>query len=113
DRNEGPPTPDEGALRAVADGLSESLAPAGIEVVAAAPRYHKVRAEVGIVVSATSDEGSVVREVLKALNTYFHPLTGGDDGNGWPFGGAIRNAARSEERRVGKECRCGGESGEE
>jgi predicted phage baseplate assembly protein len=92
DRNEGPPTPDEGTLRAVAEGLAHELAPAGIEVVVAAPEYHKIRAEVGIVVSPLNDEGTVVRELLKALSSYFHPLTGGDDGNGWPFGGTIRNA---------------------
>lgn len=93
DSDEGPPTADEGTLRAVAEDLSTSLAPAGIEVVAAAPRYHKVRAEVSIVVSALADEGETVRQVLKTLRTYFHPLSGGDDGDGWPFGGAIRNAA--------------------
>src|SRR6185503_17094877 len=93
DRNEGPPTPDEQTLRAVADGLSKTLAPAGIEVIAAAPRYHRVRAEVGIVVSPLADEGGVVRDVFKTLNTYLHPLTGGGDGSGWPFGGAIRNAS--------------------
>jgi predicted phage baseplate assembly protein len=93
DSDEGPPTPDEGTLRAVAEDLSSNLAPAGIEVVAAAPRYHKVRAEVTIVVSALADEGETVRQVLKTLSTYFHPLTGGDDGNGWAFGGVIRNAA--------------------
>jgi len=93
DRNEGPPTPDEGTLRSVAEGLSQSLGPVGIEVAAAAPRYHRIRVELGVVLSAFADEGSAVREVLKTLNTYFHPLTGGDDGNGWPFGGSIRNSA--------------------
>ncbi|HMF54724.1 MAG TPA: putative baseplate assembly protein [Pyrinomonadaceae bacterium] len=93
DRNEGQPTPDEGTLRAVAEYLSNNFAPAGVEVVAAAPRYHKIRAEVGIVVNPSADEGDTVRSVLKTLDAYFHPLTGGDDETGWPFGGTIRNAA--------------------
>ncbi len=96
DRNEGQPTPDEGTLRAVAEYLSDrsnGFALAGVEVVAAAPRYHKISAEVAIVVKPTADQGDTVRAVLKTLDTYFHPLKGGDDETGWPFGGTIRNAA--------------------
>ena len=28
-------------------------------------------------------------EALQALYEYFHPITGGPDGNGWPFGRPI------------------------
>ncbi len=91
DRDEGPPTADEGCLRAVAEYLSREAAPAGVEVVAAAPRYHRVRAEVGVVVSdPAADVGAAVRRVLAELDLYFDPLSGGEDGTGWPFGGAIR-----------------------
>jgi hypothetical protein len=34
-----------------------------------------------------------VSDVIQRLNRYLHPLTGGDDGEGWPFGGAIRQVA--------------------
>jgi hypothetical protein len=89
DRNEGPPTPDAGTLRAVAEQLSKALAPSGVEVVAAAPRYHKIRAEVSVVVDPTADTSDTVRRVLAELDTYLHPLTGGENGEGWPFGGTL------------------------
>jgi predicted phage baseplate assembly protein len=90
DRGEGPPTPDEGTLRAVARFLGERVAPAGVEVVAAGPRYHRVRTESEVLVDPAADPGSVVRAVVAALGKYLHPITGGDAGEGWPFGGAIR-----------------------
>ena len=85
-----PPTPDPETLRAVATYLSGRAAPAGVDVVAAAPRYHSVRVDAAIVLDAGADAGGTVRSVLEALNTYLHPLTGGEDGEGWPFGGTIR-----------------------
>jgi predicted phage baseplate assembly protein len=90
DRDEGPPTPDEGTLRAVARYLSQNVAPAGVEVVAGAPFYHKVRAEIGVVIDPAADPGETVRRLVAALDTYLHPIEGGEDGEGWPFGGALR-----------------------
>jgi predicted phage baseplate assembly protein len=90
DSGEGPPTPDEGTLRAVARYLSERVAPAGVEVVAAAPRYHRIRTESQVVVDAAADPGAVIRVVAAALARYLHPIDGGDAGEGWPFGGPIR-----------------------
>jgi len=90
DRDEGPPTPDEGALRAVAEYLAGTVAPAGVEVVAGAPFYHKVRAEIGVVIDRTADQGDTVRRLSAALDTYIHPIQGGEDGDGWPFGGPLR-----------------------
>jgi hypothetical protein len=31
-----------------------------------------------------------VRSALRALDEYLHPLMGGEDGTGWPFGGTLR-----------------------
>jgi predicted phage baseplate assembly protein len=90
DRGEGPPTPDEGALRAVSRYLAARVAPAGVEVVTAAPRYHRVQTEAQVVVDAAADPGAVVRTVAGALEEYLHPISGGDTGEGWPFGGPIR-----------------------
>jgi predicted phage baseplate assembly protein len=90
DRDEGPPTPDQESLRAVAVFLSRQAAPAGIDVIAAAPRYHRIRAEVGILLTPEANASETVRRVIDALNQYLHPLTGGDDGMGWPFGGTLR-----------------------
>jgi hypothetical protein len=90
DRGEGPPTPDQDTLRAVARHLSKEAAPAGIEVVAAAPRYHKIRAEVAVIIRREADAGETVRRMIDRLNQYLHPTTGGDDRQGWPFGGTLR-----------------------
>jgi predicted phage baseplate assembly protein len=92
DRNEGPPTPDENALRAVSENLSKKLAPLGVEVVVAAPRYHKIRAIAGVVIDPAADTSDTIRRLLNELNTYLHPLTGGEDGQGWPFGGTLEYA---------------------
>ena len=86
----GPPIPDEQTVRAVSVYLTEHLAPAGVEVVAAAPHYHNVKIELGIVIDPAADKSGVVRRVLKELDCYLHPLTGGEDGRGWPFGGSLQ-----------------------
>jgi predicted phage baseplate assembly protein len=90
DRGEGPPTPDEATLRAVAKHLAERAAPAGVEVVAAAPYYHKVRAEMLVVLDPAADQGDTVRRLAAAVNEYIHPIEGGEDGLGWPFGAPLR-----------------------
>src|SRR6266404_3367806 len=91
DRGEAKPTPDPETLRAVATYLAQHAAPAGVEVVAAAPRYHDVQVDVGVVLEPGIDAGATIRQVLQTLNNYLHPVTGGETGDGWPFGGTIRN----------------------
>jgi len=90
DRNEGPPTPDEATLRAVAEFLAKTMAPAGVEVAAGAPLYHKVRAEIGVVIDPAADVGATVRRLVAAVNDYLDPIRGGEDGDGWPFGETLR-----------------------
>jgi hypothetical protein len=45
---------------------------------------------VGVTVSVSpldpASAGTVVRDVTSALSRFLHPLTGGPDGDGWPFG---------------------------
>lgn len=91
-QNGTPPTPSEHALRAVAGFLSRDAAPAGVEVVAAAPRYHAVRVDTGVRIDPAADAGETVGRILRTLDRYLHPLDGGDDGRGWPFGGTVRYA---------------------
>ena len=38
----------------------------------------------------TSDPGAAKEDIEKVLQTYLHPLHGGDRGEGWPFGGTLR-----------------------
>jgi predicted phage baseplate assembly protein len=88
----GPPVPTSEELRAVADFLSGSAAPAGVEVVASAPRYHQVSVEARVVLDPTEDQADTLRRAVESLNTYLHPIRGGADGAGWPFGGPLRHA---------------------
>jgi predicted phage baseplate assembly protein len=86
-----PPIPTEEDLRAVAAGLVAASAPAGVEVVAAAPRYRRVRVEADVVVDPAADTGKTVTRVLDTVDGFLHPLTGGDDGAGWPFGRTLEH----------------------
>lgn len=81
--------PDAQTLASVARYLSEEVAPAGVEVVAAAPRYHSVRVEAGVVVDANASASETVSLILEQLDRYLDPRTGGSRGRGWSFGGRI------------------------
>ena len=86
-----PPMPDGTILRAVARYLAANAAPAGIEVVAVAPSYRRVRVEMQIVVPTGDDLGAAVALISGLIDAYLDPLTGGELGDGWPFGGPIRS----------------------
>jgi hypothetical protein len=85
----GPPMPTGEALRAVVNELSQNHALIGIEIIASAPRYERIRTEVRILLKDGSAPDQTVTAVEDFLNRYLHPLTGGADGDGWPFGGPI------------------------
>jgi predicted phage baseplate assembly protein len=86
---DGPPVPDPETLHGLATSLAAAAAPAGVEVVTAAPSYQFVGIAVGVVLADGADAGAAATALLQALDTYLHPLNGGDDGAGWPFGGTI------------------------
>ena len=91
------PTPGQGAapiptsetLTAVATSLSTTAALAGVDVVAAAPVYHYVQAQIAVVADPSAVAATVYQGVLTTLTNYLHPITGGSDGNGWPFGAPL------------------------
>jgi predicted phage baseplate assembly protein len=80
-----PPVPTEEAHRAVATYLAQSTALAGVDVVAATPRYHYIRARAAVVMAP----GGRALDVLDAITRYLHPIDGGADGQGWPFGATL------------------------
>lgn len=88
DSDERDPRPSDGTLRTVCAYL-DARRLLTTEVYVAPPRYQEVRAEVELVASGSADLAQVQRDVDRALLDYFHPLRGGEDGNGWPFGGTI------------------------
>lgn len=92
-RVEGPPYPDQGSLDAVSRYLSENIAPAGVEVVAAAPQFHRIGVRTSLTITPMADKGNVVRQTLRELDQYFDPIHGGDRGQGWPFGGVVYHIA--------------------
>jgi hypothetical protein len=82
------PVPDPGALEAVRDRLDRTRM-VGTEVWVCPPRYRTVRLAVRAVGDPT-DVVSARRDIDAALRQFLDPLVGGDDRNGWPFGGALR-----------------------
>lgn len=56
------------------------------EVYVVPPTYRQVRVEANIIVNINADLATVKKAVEDGLNTYFHPLKGGGNGQGWVFG---------------------------
>ena len=59
------------------------------EVYVIGPAYRLVRIEADVIVKPADDLAEVKRGIEAALSRFLHPLTGGEDGQGWPFGGTI------------------------
>jgi predicted phage baseplate assembly protein len=85
-----PPVPDEATLTAVAEFLAGSVAPVGVRVVAGAPRYQRVAVEAWVVLDPTRERADLLTQAAGSLYEYLHPVRGGADGAGWPFGGPLR-----------------------
>jgi uncharacterized phage protein gp47/JayE len=82
------PSPNEGTLRTVCDYLNlRRLLTTELYVVG--PEYIKVEIAVEIIVKDDADLATVKTAAENALLDYFHPLKGGDDNQGWEFGGDI------------------------
>ena len=83
------PMPSEGTLRTVCAYLDvRRLLTTELYVVP--PTYQLARVNVDITAVDGADTAAIKEGVTSALHDYFHPLTGGDDGRGWPFGGTVR-----------------------
>ena len=86
----GLPIPDEETLRKVSEYIATVVGPVGVEIVSAAPRFHRIQIEAAIVVREGASVGDTVAAVLERLDSYLDPLRGGEERNGWTFGGPIR-----------------------
>jgi hypothetical protein len=89
DNREETPQPSEAQLRLICAQLNARRL-ITTELYVTGPRYQKVasiRAE--IIARSDADLKAVQDDCLAALLAYFHPLHGGEDGAGWPFGGDI------------------------
>jgi hypothetical protein len=86
----GAPVPDPGALAAVAARL-ESARLLGEELFVEPPRYRQVGLLVTVGTPVPDDQ---LRQLIEEdLRGYLDPLVGGDDREGWPFGGPLRPSA--------------------
>ena len=87
------PQPAEAQLRAVCQWL-EPRRLVTTEVHVVGPRYSTITQVGGrFTVRADHDLSAVKEAVYAALLTYLHPLRGGADGTGWPFGTDIYHGA--------------------
>jgi predicted phage baseplate assembly protein len=82
------PMPSDGTLRQVCRYLDDRRL-LTTEVFVLKPEYKKVEVRGDLVALNTADAARVHDDVVQALIDYFHPLRGGDNRLGWPFGGAI------------------------
>lgn len=80
--------PTQGLLREVCAHLDRArLVTTEVHVVP--PVYREVRITAEIYGDGTIDDAALKLDLVAALDTLFHPLRGGTDGRGWPFGGTI------------------------
>ncbi|MGW0585218.1 putative baseplate assembly protein, partial [Streptomyces sp. NPDC002920] len=89
----GAPLPSDGDLAAVADHLTRVLAPTGITVVTAPPRYVRVDARIVLALVTGADRAAAVRRAEDGLRRFLHPLDGGPAGDGRPFGAPLAHTA--------------------
>lgn len=82
------PTPSEGTRRTVCSYLNQRRL-LTTEVFVLAPTYRQVRVRVEATAAGNADLAEISQGIEQALINYFHPLTGGEDKTGWPFGGTI------------------------
>ena len=80
------PLPDLDLLLQVKEIIDQHRLP-DAELVVLAPEYVQLCVEAVVVPSAASiNRADILSQCRLALDNYLHPLTGGEDGNGWGFG---------------------------
>jgi predicted phage baseplate assembly protein len=85
------PQPSDGLLRTVCEYL-DARRLLTTELFVVGPRYVRVSVRATIVARDNANTAQVRQAVETELSRYLHPLTGGDDASGWPFGGTIRHS---------------------
>lgn len=83
------PSPSEALMQTVCAHL-DARRLLTTELFVTAPPYVGVELRLDVVAEADADAGALTIAVEDALRAYLHPLTGGRDGDGWPFGEPIR-----------------------
>jgi hypothetical protein len=86
------PGPSTGLVQAVSQYLRPKRA-LGTRIEVFGPTYVEVVVQAQAVMVAGWNAAAVSQSIIATLNAFFDPLTGGPDGQGWPFG---RDVYRSE-----------------
>ena len=86
------PMPSAGLIRAVSARL-ERRRTLGTRLVVTGPRYVQVAVHARVRGFDGVDAARLRADLVSAVDAWFHPLTGGPDGTGWPLG---RDVYRSE-----------------
>ncbi len=81
----GLPMPSGGLLASVAAYLNRRRI-LGTRVEVAGPTYVEVRVRARVQACPGVDRAALLARLRDALDRFFHPLHGGPDGGGWPFG---------------------------
>jgi hypothetical protein len=63
----------------------------GARVLVEPPLYRGITVVARVRVRRRFDAARLQEDALTALYEYFHPVTGGPEGNGWPFGRAVHS----------------------
>jgi predicted phage baseplate assembly protein len=85
------PMPDPGLFSAVSNRVGEGRL-MGTELSVRPPRYHPVRLQVTLA-GMSADLAGTRATLTTALRHYLDPISGGDGGSGWVFGGPLRPSA--------------------
>jgi predicted phage baseplate assembly protein len=82
------PMPSDGLIRTVCAYLNQRRL-ITTELYVVKPTYQLIEVQADVVADNSADLAEVKQAIEDSLIAYFSPLTGGDDGQGWPFGGEI------------------------
>jgi predicted phage baseplate assembly protein len=80
--------PDAQLLRRISDEL-DARRVLGTRLIVEPPYYQRITAECRVKAGPRADPERVQRSCLTALYRFLHPLAGGPDGTGWPFGRTV------------------------
>jgi predicted phage baseplate assembly protein len=82
--------PGEETLQAIANRL-DSTRLVGTRLLIEPPYYQGVTVVARVQARPTASPSRVENDALKALYGYLHPITGGPEGGGWPFGRPVQS----------------------
>ena len=90
------PTPSVGLCKTIHEYLMRRRV-IGTRLEVIGPTYLEIAVRASVKACSGASLGQVQKRIIRNLQRFFHPIYGGSDGSGWPFG---RNVYRSEVLQV-------------